>query len=135
MVRNIAFLMIVTLLILACSTSEKYDKQLNTWVGKSEQSLVMAWGRPSAVKYVNDNTKIFTYTKINDFYFPSEYYLYNEEFEPDDTIYAPLMNEYNFTPYAQLTDNVVETSCQTSFIIKNNVVSAWKWRGNDCVSD
>ena len=113
MIRNIAFLLIVTFLVLACATSEKYDKKLNDLVGKTEQDLVMAWGTPSAVKYVNDNTKVFTYTKINDFYFPSEYYLYNEEFEPDDTIYAPLMNEYNFMPYAELTDNVVEADCQT----------------------
>ncbi len=135
MIKNIAFLLILTFLVLACATSEKYDKKLNDLVGKTEQDLVMAWGTPSAVKYVNDNTKIFTYTKINDFYFPSEYYLYNEEFEPDDTIYAPLMNEYNFMPYAELTDNVVEAYCQTSFMIKENIISAWKWRGNDCVSD
>ncbi len=133
--RNIAFLIILSLLLLACATSEKYDQKLNTWIGKSEQALALSWGRPSAVKYVNPHVKIFTYTKINEFYFPSEYYLYNEEFEPDDTIYAPLMNEYNFMPYAELTDNEVETFCQTSFIIKDNVVSAWKWRGNDCVSD
>ena len=133
--KKIAFLMILTLLLFACATSEKYDRKLNAWVGKSEQDLVMSWGRPSAVKYVNANVKIFTYTKINDFYFPSEYYLYNEEFEPDDTIYAPLMNEYNFTPFSQLTDNEVETFCKTSFIIKDNRVSAWKWHGNDCVSD
>ena len=96
MIRNIAFLTIVVLLLFACATSEKYDQKLNTWIGKSEQSLVMNWGNPSAIKYVNNDTKILTYTKINEFYFPSEYYLYNEEFEPEDTIYAPLMNEYNF---------------------------------------
>lgn len=133
--KNIAFLTILTLLLFACATSQKYDEKLNGWIGKSEQDLVMSWGRPSAIKYVNDNTKIITYTKINEFYFPSEYYLYNEEFEPEDTIYAPLMNEYDFTPYAELTDNVVETMCQTSFIVKNNIVAAWKWKGNDCVAD
>lgn len=133
--KNIAFLTILVLLLFACASSQKYDKKLNGWIGKTEQDLVMNWGRPSAVKYVNQNTKIFTYTKIDEFYFPSEYYLYNEEFEPEDTIYAPLMNDYNFTPYAELTDNEVEMFCQTSFILKNNVVSAWKWKGNDCVAD
>ena len=133
--KNIAFFTILMLLLFACATSEKYDQKLNGWIGKSEQDLVMSWGRPSAVKYVDNTTKIFTYTKINEFYFPSEYYLYNEEFEPEDTIYAPLMNQYNFTPYDELTDNEVITTCQTSFIIKNNIVSAWKWRGNDCVAD
>lgn len=133
--KNIAFLTILMLLLFACASSQKYDRKLNGWIGKTEQDLVMTWGRPSAVKYVNQNTKIFTYTKINEFYFPSEYYLYNEEFEPDDTIYAPLMNDYNFTPYAELTDNEVEMFCQTAFILKNNVVSAWKWKGNNCVAD
>ena len=133
--KNIAFFTILMLLLFACATSEKYDQKLNEWIGKSEQDLVMVWGRPSAVKYVNNTTKIFTYTKINEFYFPSEYYLYNEEFEPEDTLYAPLMNQYDLTPYAELTDNEVITICQTSFIIKNNAISAWKWRGNDCVAD
>ena len=76
--KNIAFLTILTLLLFACATSQKYDEKLNGWIGKSEQDLIMSWGRPSAIKYVNDNTKIITYTKINEFYFPSEYYLYNE---------------------------------------------------------
>ena len=88
MIRNIAFLMILSLLLLACATSEKYDAKLNQFVGKSEENLVMSWGRPSAIKIINDNTKVYTYTKIDEFYFPSEYYLYNEEFEPDDTISA-----------------------------------------------
>ena len=133
--KNIAFFAILMLLLFACATSEKYDEKLNTWIGKSEQDLVMFWGNPSATKYVNRNTKILTYTQINEFYFPSEYYLYNEEFEPDDTIYAPLMNQYDFSPYEEFTGNPVETFCQTSFVVENNVVTAWKWRGNDCVSD
>ena len=42
MIRNIAFLLILTFLVLACATSEKYDKKLNDLVGKTEQDLVMA---------------------------------------------------------------------------------------------
>lgn len=133
--KKIALGLIVTLLLLACATSQKYDKQMQGWIGKSEASLVEAWGRPSAQKYLSPTAKVITYTKVSDLIIPSEYYLYDENGPFTDVVYDPFMNDYDFTPYAQMIDTEVEEICQTSFWIENGIITSWKWRGNNCVAD
>lgn len=132
--KHIAFGLILTMLLLACATSQKYDQSLKNWVGKSENSLIAAWGRPSAQKYLGDNSKVITYTKVDDWFVPSEYYVYNGGWGTPDIVYDPFMDEYNFTPYAQMVDTEVEEICQTSFWIENGIITAWKWRGNNCTA-
>ncbi len=132
--RKIAFSLIVTMLLLACATPQKYDERLQHWVGKQENELLTVWGRPSAEKYLSDNTKIITYTKINDWYYPSEYYFYNDGWGEENIIYNPMMNLYNLSPDTVITDTEVEEYCQTTFWVKNGIITAWKWRGNNCVS-
>jgi len=133
--KQIAFGLILTLLLLACASSQNYDRELKQWVGKSENTLIQSWGRPSAVKYLSENSKLLTYTKISDWFVPSEYYFYNDGWGAEDVVYSPFMDEYNFTPYAELTDTEVEEICQTSFWVENGIITAWKWRGNNCVAN
>lgn len=133
--KQIAFGLIVTFLLLACATSQKYDQQLKGWVGQKESALIEAWGRPSAQKYLSPNSKVITYTKISDYFVPSEYYFYNDGWGVSDIVYDPFMNDYNFTPYAQMVDTEVEEICQTSFWIENGIITSWKWRGNNCVAN
>lgn len=132
--KEIAFGLIVTFLLLACSTSQKYDQQLKSWVGQSESSLISAWGRPSIVKETGQNSKIMTYVKIDEVFVPFEYYMYNNNWGTDNVIYDPFMDNemtaYNAVPGAEL-----EEICQTSFWINNGIITAWKWRGNNCVAD
>ena len=132
--KRIALCLIFTFLLLACATSQKYDKELKGWIGKNETSLIQAWGRPSAQKYLSPDSKVITYTKISDWIVPSEYYFYNDGWGVTDVVYDPFMTEYNFTPYAQLMDTEVVEICQTSFWIENGIITSWKWRGNNCVS-
>lgn len=132
--KRIALCLIFTFLLLACATSQKYDKELKGWIGKSEASLIQAWGHPSAQKYLSPDSKVITYTKISDWIVPSEYYFYNDGWGVTDVVYDPFMTEYNFTPYAQLMDTEVVEICQTSFWIENGIITSWKWRGNNCVS-
>lgn len=132
--KHIAFGLILTMLLLACATSQNYDRELKGWVGQTETALINAWGQPSAQKYLNNNSKVITYTKVSDWYVPSEYYLYNDGWGTQDIIYDPFMTEYNFTPYAEIVDTEVQQVCQTSFWIENGIITAWKWRGNNCVA-
>ena len=132
--KHIAFGLIVTMLLLACATSQKYDRELKNWVGKKETALLDAWGRPSAEKYLSDNSKIITYTKINEWFYPSEYYFYNDGWGVENITYDPFMNGYEYNPYAEITDTEVTQYCQTLFWIENGVITAWKWRGNNCVA-
>lgn len=128
-------LLIAIMAFTACATSQKYDEKLDKLVGTSEKSLIESWGTPSAEKYLSKNSKIITYTNINEWFYPSEYYVYNNDWVAEDVEYAPFMGEYDFGPYMELTDNEVEEVCQTSFWVKNGIITAWKWRGNNCVAD
>ena len=133
--RKISFVLIVTLLLLGCATPAKYDKKLNAMVGQSRQTLIKDWGRPSASKILANGDEVITYTKANNVYVPSEFYLYNQGFEPsEDVVYSPFMNDYDFSPYGQTFGYQVEYVCQTAFLLQNGQIIGWKWRGNDCVS-
>lgn len=132
--KQIAFGLIVTLLLLACATSQKYDQELKSMVGKNETALFAAWGKPSAEKYVGDNKKIVTYTKINEWFYPLEYYFYNDGWGEENIVYDPFADEYGLEAYGELIDTEVTQYCQTSFWIENGIITAWKWRGNNCVA-
>ena len=45
-----------------CATTGNYEDMLKTWVGRSEDELVQAWGPPSSV-YQSANAKYFTYAR------------------------------------------------------------------------
>lgn len=135
MVKNVALYILVLIFLFACATPAKYDNKLAAMVGEKASTLVEAWGRPSARKILDNGDEVYTYTKANNVYVPSEFYIYNQGFEPsEDVVYGPFLNDYNFGPYGETFGYQVEEFCQTSFLIKNGLISGWKWRGNDCVS-
>ena len=76
-----------------------------------------------------------TYTKADNVYVPSEFYLYNPySLQGDVSVYAPFDGDYAFTPYGENLGYNPEYTCQTSFLVQNNVITGWKWVGNDCVA-
>ena len=136
MVRKISFCIILVLFLLACATPAKYDRRLQSWVGKSEEELLRKWGAPGASKYLSGKEKVITYTRAENIYVPSEFYIYNQGLEPsEDVLYAPFVNEYDFSPFGQIFGYEVKNYCQTSFFIRNGIISGWKWKGNNCVAD
>lgn len=126
----------VILFLTACASTQKYDQMLNGWVGKPESALLKTWGAPSARKINADGSQVITFTQIQTITVPSEYYLYNPyPLEGYDSVYAPFDGDYAFTPYAQNLGVNQEYICQTSFYIQNNVVTGWKWKGNNCLAN
>lgn len=135
MVKNIALYVLVTIFLFACATPAKYDNKLAGMMGEKASVLVKDWGKPSAKKIFGNGDEVYTYTKANNVYVPSEFYMYNQGFEPsEDVVYGPFLNDYNFGPYGETFGYQVEYVCQTSFLIQNGVISGWKWKGNDCLS-
>lgn len=132
--KKIAFGIILICLLTACATQEKYDSKLQNLIGHNVSVLQKEFGKPSAKNIITPQTQILTYTKADDVYVPSEYYLYNQGFEPDsEIIYAPFNGDYNWSPYADMGYEL-KYVCQTSFIVQNGIITGWAWRGNNCVS-
>ena len=120
----------------SCASTQKYDQMLNTWIGKPEASLLKSWGTPSARKINADGSQVITFTQVQNITVPSEFYLYNPySLQGDASIYAPFDGDYAFTPYAKNLGVTQEYVCQTSFYIQNNLVTGWKWKGNNCFAE
>lgn len=130
--RKIVFGLILTMLLLACANIKTYDNELKSWVGKSEASLVSTWGRPSQKRYVNANESVLIYTRVQDWYMPSEYYFYNDGWGQENVLLDPITGEAQMGPEAIITDNAVQEICQTMFWVKDGVITSWQWRGNGC---
>ena len=133
--RKICFALIFTFVLFACATPEKYDMKLNQLVGADKATVEKEMGKPSAVKILPDGSEILAYVKANDTYVPSEFYLYNQgALSNQEDIYSPFLSNYDYSPYVGAFGYQVEYICQTAFLLQNNKVTAWKWRGNNCVA-
>jgi len=133
--HKIYFTLLLLIFLFSCATSEKYDAELSGWVGKPAHTLIAQWGRPSARKINADGSEVITYTKADNVYVPSEFYLYNPySLHGDVSVYAPFDGDYAFTPYGGTPGQDPELVCQTSFLVQNNIITGWKWTGNNCVA-
>lgn len=135
MIKNIFLYTLVAIFLFACATPAKYDEKLADMTGQKASMLIADWGKPNSRQVLADGSEIFTYIKSNDVYVPSQFYEYNQGFEPsEDVVYSPFNNDAWFN-YAANTGYEVEEYCQTAFMIQNGVVAGWKWRGNDCIAE
>ena len=93
----------------------------------------------NGIKHYNwhsdDSSRVITYTKVDQSYVPSEYYIYGNTFVPgQEVVYSPFTGDYDFYPFEQSFGYTVEYVCQTSFLVEDGIVRAWRWKGNNCVA-
>ena len=136
MIHKFFFCLLLLIFLSACATEEKYNNKLNELIGKNESFLLKDFGKPSAQKIINSHTKILTYTNIENMYIPSEFYEYNNPpyvgaYDP----FYPFNDMYVYTPMRRYLGVNVKMICQTSFLIENDVIKKWDWRGNNCISN
>lgn len=55
----------VALALSGCMSTEKYKKEINTWVGSRETALVASWGAPNGSYLAEDGSRILTYVDWN----------------------------------------------------------------------
>ncbi len=134
--RKSVYVLFLIAFLFSCASTEKYDTKLNSLIGVNKDELISRMGPPSGVKILPDGNEVISYTVANNVYVPSEFYLYNQgALSNEGDMYAPFLSDYDFSPYGDTFGYDVEYFCQTAFVIKNGVVTSWKWRGNNCVSD
>ncbi|MBE6452800.1 MAG: hypothetical protein E7012_04855 [Alphaproteobacteria bacterium] len=134
MIKKVSFALILLFLVMACASPLKYDNKLNQLVGANKAELLKEMGTPSASKVFANGDEVIAYVKANDVYVPSEFYLYNQNGQNAEDVYSPFLENSDFSPYESSFGYQVEYICQTAFLLQNGVVTAWKWRGNDCES-
>ena len=96
----------------SCATTQKYEANLQKWVGQSEEALVDGWGAPDNVYISPDGNRILTYQK-------------DRIVNKTSLFYYPAV-EYPYTP------TIEQLSCKTSFTIQDGKITRWRWEGNNC---
>ncbi len=135
MVKKLVLGLSAAALLCSCASEKKYNQELNQMLNQPVSRVEGKFGRPSAVKLLGDDSKVITYTKVNESYVPSEYYIYGNTFIPgQEVVYSPFTGDYDFYPFEQSFGYTVEYTCQTSFLVEHGVVKAWRWKGNNCVA-
>ncbi len=129
--KKTAFLLITFLLVIACA-NVGYEHQLQQYVGQTEQSLIENFGTPSVQKNLPNGGKILTYFRQGTYFVPVEYFYDTPMWDASDMVYDPFFNQYEMAPTSVVVDNEVEGVCQTSFVVENDIVKSYRFRGNAC---
>jgi hypothetical protein len=103
-------LFIAFLSLSGCATTANYEKILNSWVGGSEEKLIMSWGAPAGAYQITDSKKAIVY-----------------QFNGGASTYGSV-NAYTGL-YSGYT---VANSCKTTFFVDSGTVASWRWEGNSC---
>ena len=103
------------------SNPETYKKQLDAWVGKDINNLLLAWGPPSSVFNMPNGDVMYTWL-IEDNKVVSEG--------------SGSANNFSDSVFARgwSVQQEVRNSCRTSFIATKNKIVNFSFKGNMCVA-
>lgn len=96
------------ILITSCTSTQKYEEILQTWIGHTDEELIEKWGVPDVV-YPTSYGKLLMYRK-----------------------------DKGSSGYGQNLGNMTYVSsthyyCKTTFTLNNeNKITKWSWEGNNC---
>lgn len=107
---KLLFLFKVIAFLNSCATTEKYQRNLQYWIGREEEELVTKWGVPTSV-YPLDSKKLL---------------LYRQNFGTSG--YATPM-------YGSAYVQTQPVWCETTFIIVDKKITDFNIKGNSCVAD
>jgi len=116
--KKLYLLIAMFLLLLGCATQENYKKELTSWMGLSEDQLIIQWGIPIGSYVMNDGYKILTYQASGSYALPGT------------SVIDPM------TGFPKMTQGpTVLTNCITRFKISpsGEIVGA-SAKGNNCKS-
>lgn len=58
------FVVLIAMLSTGCTSPERYQETLQTWVGTPEAGLVAKWGAPDSSYRADDGTRLLTYSEV-----------------------------------------------------------------------
>lgn len=133
MKRTIA-LLATSICLTACATTEGYRQRTEQLIGYDADILLVEWGSPVSRDRLSDGSEVWTY--------------FEEEYRVRDGYYRTIPRERRVTfideegnertRIEQYEDTVYEppeeyyTECETRFIIRDSVISDFRFEGNGC---
>jgi hypothetical protein len=108
--------------LVACATTENYEKLLNSWVSQPVGALIDSWGPPDS-EFVNDSTRYLTWNKSETVFIPGT----------PPTYRTTMIGNTAYTNTVAGTPSYnASYSCKTTFTVRDGYVLSWRWEGNRC---
>ncbi|MBN4863279.1 MULTISPECIES: lipoprotein [Providencia] len=111
-----------------CQTEAKFQRNMDSWMGKNIDSLIDSWGYPSNEMTAPNGNRVYVYSNSGTFVTPTDT-TYN-------TIGNVYGNRYSSTTYATTTGGYPITFSCAVFVEFNRsgTIDGIRWKGNNCKS-
>lgn len=117
-----ALFLIPLVFLISCST---IGETLDKIVGNSEEWLYANYGIPTNTFDIDSDTKMVVYLDSANMVMPS--------YGPDSTSYVQSYGNYaTVRTYNKPPAQNISIWCEVTFIIKDGIVSSWRYKGNNC---
>ena len=109
------------LALVACQSSIlKYEKFLNSWIGKSEAELVTTWGAPINMETIAPGRQIFTYIQEKQVSEPGNMPVQLGQNSLYDAANDALGTTYDYY-------------CKVIFTTQDDIIVDYSWAGDGCL--
>lgn len=121
--RNLVILLMLVLLV-GCATQENYRNALKKSIGMTEETLISRIGVPNRIYELN-NKKYLVYSESQSSFIPG---YDNRSYDVNTYGYTTTVTQ---TGYAR-PSYYANYNCETTFIIEDNIVQGFTFKGNAC---
>lgn len=123
------FALIIACFMSSCAmlegpTTAGYEQLLNGWMGATENQLITVWGAPESV-YESGDYKYLKWVRSNSDYIPGRSPTYQTSFIGSTAYTTSIGGSPGFN---------INFYCETTFVIKNEEIVGWNYKGNSCVA-
>jgi len=123
-IHRLLFIATLALFLNGCATTDKYEKNLRSWVGHDVNELIASWGYPANSFQAPNGNTVYVYSSSSSYTMP--------------TNTTSTYNVYGNSVYGNSTTNggqTINAWCQTFFEVNSsNIITSWSWKGNNCKS-
>lgn len=131
---------VLMLLMTGCTTTARYEADLQEWVGQSLDTLVLAWGPPQSSYTLKDGRKVIEYLRQQIVHHPGHMFLmprtvyqegltYDNDGKPTGIFRS---DGVVFLPEEEPASDSF-WQCRTRFIVDTqDIIRQWHWEGNNC---
>jgi hypothetical protein len=122
--KKFIFFTFMLLILAACATSANYQKNLNSWVGEDEATLLAKWGKPSKT-YEVEGYKYLVFNTSGELSSPG----INTDSQNTVAGTSIFGGANGWIPSLTFWSN-----CQTTFELQKNIIVSFEFKGADCRS-
>lgn len=110
-------------LVSGCATRERYEAQLQTYVGSNISSVIDAWGYPSGSFEAPNGNLVYVWDRQSSYTSPPSY----------QTTIITGRNGIGYGTTLGFPGQTYNLRCQTYFEVdKAKTILKWRTQGNDC---